>query len=430
MTPRKVNILATLGTLLTFLSLLNKFFFTFQIQKSPLKRTYADLVLPKSFVTPNPSDSEDESDLPPRKRLYARDQLNFQSDTLTPPPEYTQLHSYFDNDQNDFNTALNLRINEIVKGLQQEEKSPETFKNDITPVRQSQYPLPEQQQRASVIMHASSDGTTSTLNSIGDVNQSKAFDDKKEINLLRRYKYKIGKNQDKNIETDSSSQESFSSETPSVSSAGSSPVAQNPVCNVPLKKLPTKTTTQIPVTTKPTTPQLPILAPKLPQGIYITGPSAIFQNGIVILKPAQLPQIVSIAHNKTQSPATPVQSERRRVFKCTYENCSKNYFKSSHLKAHFRIHTGEKPFRCTVQDCNRKFTRSDELSRHKRTHSGEKKFVCGECHKAFMRSDHLSKHVKRHTKKNNQVNGVSNLRSIIPAGTQHGETYYLHGVQH
>lgn len=49
-----------------------------------------------------------------------------------------------------------------------------------------------------------------------------------------------------------------------------------------------------------------------------------------------------------------------------------------------------------------------------------------------MRSDHLSKHVKRHAKKNNQVSGMSNLRSIIPAGAtvQHADTYYLHGIQH
>lgn len=302
-------------------------FIFFQLHKSPLKRTYDDLLLPKSFVTPNPSDSEDESDLPPRKRLYARDQLNFQSDTLTPPPEYTQLHTYFDNHQNDFNTALNLRINEIVKGLQQEETSLERSKNNINPTQHVYKTLPVQQ-RASVIMHASSDGTTSTLKSTDEVNELKAFTDKKEVNLLRRYKYKMGKNQDKHIETDSSSQESFSSETLSVSPA--SPVMQETTT----KKSPTRNTTP-----KPATPQLPTLAPKLPHSIYITGPSAIFQNGIVILKPAQLPQIVSVVQNQNQVSATPAPQERRRVFKCTYENCSKNYFKSSHLKAHIRIHS-------------------------------------------------------------------------------------------
>lgn len=81
---------------------------------------------------------------------------------------------------------------------------------------------------------------------------------------------------------------------------------------------------------------------------------------------------------------------RNWPFKCT--QCEYRTVESSHLKAHFRRHTGERPFTC--QQCNYKAAQHSTLKQHCLKKHRNYFLHCEDCNGQFVTLNELDKHKK------------------------------------
>jgi len=89
-----------------------------------------------------------------------------------------------------------------------------------------------------------------------------------------------------------------------------------------------------------------------------------------------------------------LEKEKEKKHKCPH--CPYKSLQAWTMKAHLRVHTGQKPFACP--HCDHKTSTSTHLNEHIRyRHSSEKGFKCKLCDYAGVSSGNLNVHLRTHT---------------------------------
>lgn len=81
-----------------------------------------------------------------------------------------------------------------------------------------------------------------------------------------------------------------------------------------------------------------------------------------------------------------------KTHQCPY--CSYSSNKTTNLKNHVRVHTGERPYVCP--HCPYRATQENNLKSHIRIHTGEKPHACNYCPYRSIKITTLRRHIQTH----------------------------------
>jgi uncharacterized Zn-finger protein len=105
-------------------------------------------------------------------------------------------------------------------------------------------------------------------------------------------------------------------------------------------------------------------------------------------------------------PLKPGMKIHMKIHSCKY--CKKTFSQQHSVKAHERIHTGEKPYSCKY--CEKKFSQQQSVKAHERIHTGEKPYSCNNCNYRATSRGNITKHELIHAKERERIANQQNCK--------------------